>query len=67
MKRLSVLILCLVMTPFAFAAPAGPKDRHVLLDVQPVPATVRVPLMGCTPSGAGASSSRVANPAMTRC
>ena len=39
MKRLSALILCLVPTGLASAAPAG-KDRQVLLDVQPAAAPV---------------------------
>lgn len=42
MQRLSALILCLVIASLSTAAPAGSKDREVLLDVQamaaPVPA-----------------------------
>jgi len=40
MQRLSALILCLALASWSAAAPAGPKDREVLLDVQPMAAPV---------------------------
>src|SRR5437868_4257915 len=40
MKRLSALILCLALTSLTAAAPAGAKDRQILLDVEPASAPV---------------------------
>ncbi|HEX3146856.1 MAG TPA: hypothetical protein VHR66_02070 [Gemmataceae bacterium] len=40
MQRFSALILCLGIASWSTAAPAGPKDREVLLDVQPMAAPV---------------------------
>ena len=40
MKRLFALVLCLSAAHFGNAAPGGPKDQPVLLDVQPAAAPV---------------------------
>lgn len=40
MKRCLTLVLPLLATPFGIAAPGGPKDQPVMLDVQPAAAPV---------------------------